>query len=141
MELALRLDLVLGERRLLVVRLPDGRDRRHASGLRGNAVEKRGQIHLLREEDVLLAREVPEERADRDSGFGRDVVDAGLLVPVDREQPQGGCIQLGAGAQLVAVAPTGVGRELVGPNVAEREHACRPRTRRGAGRSAARCRR
>ena len=67
--------------------------------------------------DVVLGREVAEERPPADAGGGRDVLDRGLLEPVHGEQLERDLLQLGMrgdtpASRLAAAVLTTAGRNV-----------------------------
>src|SRR5690606_38927816 len=70
----------------------------------------RQRVRVERAECVLLGGEVVEERARRDVGGGRDLVDRDVVHAPLGHQPQRGVLQRAAGGALLALAQPRLGR-------------------------------
>src|SRR5947209_10683520 len=79
----------------------------------GDQLPQRGVDALVdqREQQLVLAREVPVQRALRVAGLGGDIVDARVAVAPLREHPQSRCEELVASLALVR---TGCARAVIG---------------------------
>ena len=113
-------DVVGAQPRLREVRVAEGSQCGFVARDAPQRGEKRLDVHVAGEEHVFLALEVAEERAERHVGLAAEVVDAGLLVSLRREQACRGLVQRRSGRELLLLAPSaGFGG---GVDVTEREH-------------------